>query len=293
MNYRIAYERSVNVTASSLAMVTQRLPFLKNLSPFLGATGGVKFAAPVTVSFLGTHALSGQSVMIVPLNGATETATVGVGEQFMWSFNVSRYLLRDASANTDGVVEALPPGLDFFGPQSGVMTVAGTPTEPGKYEITLFAYRFTSRMNGTTAPYTLTLNVEEPVGNPPAFELYMADFFTEEELKDPAITGPTADPDMDGIDNQMEFVLELDPGAPSPMPGTIGTDPNDSRTIRYEIPLNVLAVDEMVSFEESTSLEGDWQPAPDGMIERTEEMIVLTTPAAGKKFYRLKVLVEE
>jgi hypothetical protein len=291
MNYRIAYERSVNVMASSLAMVAQRLPFLKTLSPFLGTTGGINFAAPVTVSFLGTHALSGQSITIVPLNGATETATVGVGEQFVWSFNVSRYMLRDASANTDGVTEILPEGLDFFGPQSGVMTVAGTPSVPGEYEVILFAYRLTNRQQGTTAPYTLTLTVEGPVDESSPFDGFMAVFFNEEELLDPAITGPTADPDLDGIDNQMEFVLDLDPAAPDSMPGTIGLDPNNPQMLRYEIPLNALAVDETISFEETTNLEGDWQAAPTEMVERRDELIVLTAPLAGKKFYRLKVLV--
>lgn len=290
MNYRIAYERAVNVTASSLAMVAQRLPFLKNLSPFLGATGGVKFAAPVTVSFLGTHALSGQSVMIVPLNGATETATIGVGEQFVWSFNVSRYILRDASANTNGVVESLPPGLDFFGPQSGVMTVAGTPTEPGEYEITLFAYRFTSRNAGTTAPYTLTLTVE---GSASPFEEFLAGFYSGDDLLDPLIVGPNADPDADGIDNAMEFVLDLNPSFPDSMPGMIGVDPSDPQMLRYEIPVNALASETTIGFEESTNLEGEWQAVLAEFVERTNERIVLTVPLAARKFYRLKVIVEE
>ena len=36
MNYRIAYDRAVNVTASGLAMVAQRLPLVKNLTPIFG-----------------------------------------------------------------------------------------------------------------------------------------------------------------------------------------------------------------------------------------------------------------
>ncbi|MEN8774798.1 MAG: hypothetical protein ABF379_12980 [Akkermansiaceae bacterium] len=290
MNYRIAYERAVNMTASGLAMMAQRLPFLKNLTPFFGTSGGIHFAAPVTVSFLGTHALSGQSIMIVPLNGATDTETIGVGEQFVWSFNVSRYSLQTASADTDGVSESLPEGLDFFGPQSGVMTVAGIPTEPGEYEIVLFAYRRISRQAGTTAPYTLTLTVE---GSVSPFQSFMTDFFTEEEFADPAIVGPTADPDLDGIDNQMEFVLDLDPAVPDSMPGTIGKDPGDPQKLRYELPLNVLATEAIVEFEETVSLEGQWQPAPAEFVERTDDKIVLTAPLADQKFYRLKVVVEE
>ena len=290
MNYRIAYERAVNVTVSSLAMVAQRLPFLKNLTPFLGTTGGINFAAPVTMSFLGTHALSGQSITIVPLNGATDTETVGAGEQFIWSFNVSSYQLRDASAITNGVPETLPEGLDFFGPQSGVMTIAGTPTKPGEYEIVLFAYRFMSRQAGTTAPYTLTLTVE---GSASPFEEFLAGFYSGDDLLNPLIVGPSADPDADGIDNAMEFVLDLDPSSPDSMPGMIGVDPNDPQMLRYEIPVNALASETTIGFEESTSLEGEWQAVPAEFVERTDERIALTTPLAGRKFYRLKVIVEE
>lgn len=290
MNYRIAYERAVNVTVSSLAMVAHRLPFLKNLTPFLGTTGGINFAAPVTMSFLGTHALSGQSITIVPLNGATDTETVGVGEQFIWSFNVSSYQLRDASAITNGVPETLPEGLDFFGPQSGVMTIAGTPTKPGEYEIVLFAYRFMSRQAGTTAPYTLTLTVE---GSASPFEEFLAGFYSGDDLLNPLIVDPNADPDADGIDNAMEFVLDLDPSSPDSMPGMIVVDPSDPQMLRYEIPVNALASETTIGFEESTNLEGEWQAVLAEFVERTNERIVLTVPLAARKFYRLKVIVEE
>ena len=63
MNYRIAYERTLNLVASGLAMAAQRLPLIKNLSPIFGAAGGSNFAAPLTVTFVGTHALSGQSIV--------------------------------------------------------------------------------------------------------------------------------------------------------------------------------------------------------------------------------------
>lgn len=289
MNYRIAYERTVNITASGLAMVAQRLPFLKNLTPFLGTTGGINFVAPVTVSFLGTHALSGQSITIVPLNGATDTATVGVGEQFVWSFNVSRHTLRDASADTNDTPETLPEGLDFFGPQSGVMTVGGTPTVPGEYEIVLLAYRRTSRLGGTTAPYTLTLTVE---GGASPFDEFMSEFFTEGEFSDPLLVGPLSDPDADGIQNQMEFLLNLDPTKPDSMPGTVGVDPEDPSMWRYEIPVNALAGSVSAKFEESTNLGTDWSDVPTENVERTEQAITLRVPLTDKKFYRLKAGLE-
>jgi hypothetical protein len=121
----------------------------------------------------------------------------------------------------------------------------------------------------------------------------MSDHFTAEELANPAITGATADPDLDGIDNAMEFVLDLNPSAFDAMPGTIGVDSNNHQMLRYEIPLNGLATAATVGFEESASLEGQWQPTLGEFVERTDTMIVLTAPLAGKKFYRLKVTLEE
>ncbi|MDA7866272.1 hypothetical protein N9A70_05805, partial [Akkermansiaceae bacterium] len=107
------------------------------------------------------------------------------------------------------------------------------------------------------------------------------------------IVGPNADPDADGIDNQMEFVLDLDPSSPDSMPGMIGVDPSDPQMLRYEIPVNAFASETTIGFEESTSLEGEWQAVPAEFVERTDERIALTTPLAGRKFYRLKVIVEE
>lgn len=293
MKYRIAYERTVNVLASSLAMVAQRLPFLKSLTPIFGATGGVNLAAPLTVTFVGTHALSGQSVTIVPQDGASETATVTVGDQFSWRFVVSQYVLRAASANTDGVLETLPEGLSFFGPDNGSGTIflAGIPTVPGEYEITIFGYRFENRTRGTTAPYLLTLTVDPGVEEDP-FAFFLTEFWAGSDLDDPALVAPTADPDGDGITNEMEFVLDLDPTKPETMPGTFGIDPDDATKMRYAIPLNVAAGAVAVSFEEGSDLQADWQDVASENVTRTDAAIVLSIPIVGKKFYRLKVMLE-
>jgi hypothetical protein len=293
MNYRIAYERAVNVTASGLAMVVQRLPLIKNLSPIFGATGGGNFAAPLAVTFVGTHALSGQSIMLQQTNTSepTDVVEIEVGEAFQWEFKATRYNILSFSIIDDNGIEQLPAGVVSIGPQSGIGTIGGIPEEAGTFTYTITGYRGDNQRSSQTVPFSLTLIVEDPTASP--FKIFMSDYFTAEELANPAITGPTADPDLDGIDNAMEFVLDLSPATPDVMPGMIGVDPNDPQMLRYEIPLNALSTEAVVGFEESTSLEGDWQPSIGEFVERTDTMIVLTAPLAGKKFYRLKVIIEE
>ena len=293
MNYRIAYERAVNVTASGLAMVAQRLPLIKNLTPIFGATGGSHFAAPLAVTFVGSHALSGQSIMLQQTNTSepTDVVEIEVGEAFQWEFKATRYNILSFSIIDDNGNEQLPPGVVSIGPQSGIGTIGGIPEEAGTFTYTITGYRGDNQRSSQTAPFDLTLIVEDPVESP--FKVFMSDYFSADELANPAITGPAADPELDGIDNTMEFVLDLNPLASDSIPGAIGLDSNDPQMLRYEIPLNGFATETTVGFEESTSLEGSWQPASGGVVERTDTMIVLTAPLAGKKFYRLKVIVEE
>lgn len=292
MKFEIIKQRTFNVLSGTLAMTAQRLPFLKNLTPFLGAGGSIPMAAPLSVTFVGTHALSGQSVTVTPLSGASDTATVGVGEEFLWSFKSSRYVMRDASADTDGVPETLPEGLSITGGQSGIFFIAGLPSVPGTYEIVVRGYRFTSRNQGTTAPYTLTLTVEGGSAPLTPFEEFVATFWQGNDLDDPTIVGPTADPDEDGIENQLEFILDLDPTRPDTMPGEIGPDPQNPDQIRYEIPLNALANEVNVTFEETTNLAEGWDPVDVAAIQRTEELIVLTAPKADKRLFRIRVSLD-
>ena len=292
MKFEIIKQRTFNVLSGTLAMTAQRLPFLKNLTPFLGAGGSIPMAAPLSVTFVGTHALSGQSVTVTPLSGASDTATVGVGEEFLWSFKSSRYVMRDASADTDGVPETLPEGLSITGGQSGIFFIAGLPSVPGTYEIVVRGYRFTSRNQGTTAPYTLTLTVEGGSAPLTPFEEFVATFWQGNDLDDPTIVGPTADPDEDGIENQLEFILDLDPTRPDTMPGEIGPDPQNPDQIRYEIPLNALANEVNVTFEETTNLAEGWDPVDLAAIQRTEELIILTAPKADKRLFRIRVSLD-
>lgn len=287
MNLRIAYERSVNVLASSLAMAAQRLPFLKNLTPIFGGTGTVNFTAPLTVTFVGTHSLSGQSITIVPVNGATNPAPGEVGEQFVWAFKASEHSLRSAKVEMDGV-EAFPPGLTLSGPQSGIFFLAGIPTEGGNFTVKITGYRNPNFGGNATVPYVLSLDIEGE-GSGGAFDNFVATFWSGDDLSDPLLVGPRADPDSDGIENVMEFVLDLDPTKPEAMPGTMGVDPSDSTMLRYEIPLNSLAGAFEVGFEQSSNLDGDWKDVPASNVTRIEDKVVLSAPLGDRKYYRFKV----
>lgn len=274
-------------------MVAQRLPLLKNLTPIFGGTGGSHFAAPLAVTFAGTHALSGQSIMLQQTNTSepTDVIEVEIGEAFQWEFKATRYNILSFGIVNDNGTDQLPAGVVAIGPQSGIGTIGGIPEEPGTFTLTITGYRGNNQRSSQTLPLDLTLIVKDSVESP--FKIFMSDHFAAEELANPTITGPTADPDLDGIDNAMEFVLDLNPSAFDAMPGTIGVDSNNPQMLRYEIPLNGLAIETTVGFEESESLEGQWQPTLGEFVDRTDTMVVLTAPLAGKKFYRLKVTIEE
>ena len=293
MNFHLLYERSVNVLASSLAMVAQRLPFLKNLSPLLGSAGSVKFAAPLSVTFMGAQSLSGQSITIVPVNGSPNPAEASVGEPFQWAFKTSEHnplSVKVEIQTPSGFVEGIPNGL---GISSRALNwfLEGVPETPGNYTLRLTAYRGINFTRESAVPYLLTLNI---AGTASPFEEFIATFWSGEDLDNPAIGGPNADPDGDGIADVLEFVLNLDPTQREAMPGTFGSDPDDASVLRYEIPLNELAADALVIFEESISGNpDDWAPVSAEESVRTNADIILTTPRGpGKKLYRLKVILQ-
>ena len=108
-------------------------------------------------------------------------------------------------------------------------------------------------------------------------------------------SGPAADPDGDGIENLMEFVLNLDPTSRDSFPGKIRIDPADSTMISYTLPLNPDG-GEMVRFQESTSLKAnawtDIDPATsDAEVVTTADSITLKMPLAGGARKHLRMVV--
>ena len=228
MNTRIYYDRSLHALTSSLALLAQRLPFIKNLCPLLTSPATLKVATPMAVTFVGTDSLSGQTIMIVPVDGYTNPAEAQLGEEFEWVFTTNRWQMQDATA------EGLPDGLELevgTGLERGFSRIFGTPTEAGQFIVSLVAWRFPNLGGENSQTYTLTLNV---AGGADPFTAWRELNWKGTELDDLAVSGPNADPDKDGLENLLEFVLDLDPREPSQMPGEFMIDPDDENQFRYE-----------------------------------------------------------
>ena len=284
MKARLYCERSIHALTSTLALFAQRLPFIKNLCPLFSSPVSLGVATPMTVSFIGTHSSSGQSVLVVPIEGFTNPADAELGQDFQWAFTTDRYRMRDV------VIEGLPDGLTggLVTGNSGIGQIVGKPTETGEFTVTIVAWRFANLGGQSTAPYSLTINVTGPAD---PFAEWREENWNETELDDLAISGPNADPDNDGLENLLEFVLDLDPNVRSQMPGEFVVDPDDDSMFRYEIPLSADAEELNIGFQENSGLNpAQWTDVSEAGIIRTESKIALSIPRApGRKFYRLRV----
>lgn len=274
----------MHALTSTLALFAQRLPFIKNLCPLFSSPVSLGVATPMTVSFIGTHSLSGQSVLVVPIEGFTSPADAELGQDFQWAFTTDRYRMRDV------VIEGLPDGLTggLVTGNSGIGQIVGKPTETGEFTVTIVAWRFANLGGQSTAPYSLTINVTGPAD---PFAEWREENWNGTELDDLAISGPNADPDNDGLENLLEFVLDLDPNERSEIPGEFVVDPDDDSMFRYEIPLRADAEELNIGFQQNSTLDpAQWTEVSEAGIIRTESKIVLSIPRApGRKFYRLRV----
>ncbi len=148
---------------------------------------------------------------------------------------------------------------------------------------------------GQDTAWVDTVRIEDELGQ------WLAKWFTEEEISNPAISGLDVDHDRDGLRNRMEFALDLNPKAPSqgsaalPRPEmvTVNGTPHlslvyrrpSTRTVRLTFTLrtstNLAAWTDVVTSEEIVSESGGIQT------------VRLTDPAplsaARTKFARLRV----
>ena len=124
---------------------------------------------------------------------------------------------------------------------------------------------------------------------PPPFVLWQIAEF-EDDAQNPAIAGPTADPDHDGTENLLEYALGMDPNTPDTLPMTTDlVDVSGTDYLRLTIPRNPAATD--ITFLVQTS--GDLQAwsAIDTVIETDTPSLLIVRDAIGgsPRFIRLAV----
>ncbi|MEN8848759.1 MAG: hypothetical protein ABF377_11880 [Akkermansiaceae bacterium] len=287
MNLRIQAQRATHLLSSTLAVVAQRLPFIKHFAPLISSPATLRLATPLTVSFAGIDTLTGQTTFVTPLNGFDNPAEATVGESFEWLFQTGG---NHTAASYS--VTGLPPGTSYSyglaGPNGAVFpggTITGSVTVPGTFQVTIIGYRFANLRGNQTPPYTLTINATQAAS---PFETWQQQFWMGDDLANEAISGPNADPDGDNIPNLLEFTLELNPTTKQALPGTFGDDPDDPELLLWEVPYFGAG---NLTFQESTSLDGDnWTDVPEGSIEVLPNSIQFraSTEDATKKFFRLK-----
>ncbi|MGC6427704.1 MAG: hypothetical protein ACON5H_12020 [Akkermansiaceae bacterium] len=300
MKTSILLQKTTHYLGTSLTLVSQRLPFIQHFAPLLSSPASLRIATPLVTSFAGTHTLTGQTTMIMPVAGSENPLNLETGQEFKWEFDSARY------GTGSSAVNGLPPeasysfGYEIFFNGQGVPsgrggTISGAINVPGTYQVTIVGFRRPNQGGNQTPPYSLTINVTDPV-----VELTPEELFEEwRELNwlggdatNDAISGPNADPDNDEIPNILEYALDLDPNEAKRLETLdghyFGRLPGDNVLLLWEIPY--LGTANLI-FEstEDPSDEQSWEHVPDSEFERTETTVRLVTPMnSTKRFYRLR-----
>jgi hypothetical protein len=111
--------------------------------------------------------------------------------------------------------------------------------------------------------------------------------FTALELSDPALSGETADPDADGLDNLIEYALGLPPKSPDPSPAGAG---EVDGCLALTFTKSATATDITWNAEVTADLS-DWQPAV--VLTQTATTFsardFISIEDAARRFIRLKI----
>ena len=130
------------------------------------------------------------------------------------------------------------------------------------------------------------------------FALWQNSQFTLQELANPSISGPTADPDGDGLTNDQEYLFGLPPkvGNPSPSPAIAlsGNQITLSFTAMIATGPGYAGLTRRYTLESSSALGSQtWTPIPGySNIAGNNQTVTYTAATTGPpKFFRLSVRV--
>ena len=159
------------VSIFMLAMLLQRTPVIKYMMQFeKAATAPIaKMIRAFTVSAAslgGLHSLSGATEYVV---NPASPASSKVGEEFALAFDVDG---APGGASSWRITGDIPPGMAIDGlvgnniNTEDSVTITGTPTTVGSYNITIKPFNGTNQTRQTWISTTITINVAE-APNPP------------------------------------------------------------------------------------------------------------------------------
>ncbi|MBX7209530.1 MAG: putative Ig domain-containing protein [Verrucomicrobiaceae bacterium] len=215
---------------------------------------------------------------------------------------ISFSLLEGLSATTVGTLSATDPDSgDTFTytlvpPVDGPFTIAanGTlSTTAALNYLTATSHALTARVTdsgGLTDEALVTVYVQ-----PTPTTQWRTTYFNSTQLADPNISGPTADPDADGLKNLLEYALGLTPGTADTLSTRVTHDLvniSGSNYLRLSITRNPAATDITLTVEVSSDLT-TWTAVPTVIETNTSTSLIVRDivpmTSAAKRFMRLKV----
>jgi len=164
-------------------------------------------------------------------------------------------------------------------------------TTPALMATTSYWVKITNAANPTGAnSAAATVNVVE------TFSDWQTAQFTQQQLQNASFSGPTADPDGDGITNQNEYILGLSPTTSNPSPGPTVSKSGNQITLGFTA--KAAAGAGYAGTTRHYSLEsrdqfgtGTWTAVPgyEDIVATGQPISYSTTISAQKRFYHLRV----
>lgn len=157
--------------------------------------------------------------------------------------------------------------------------------EPG----TIYQYRIRA-IGYEPSEWSAILSVQSRFITHTTYSGWAEIYFTPEELNNPSISAPTADPDADGLANKLEYLLMLDPLADDsdnpayPAMDIIGLEGSHYLTFRFSWSLD--AADAVISLQGSSDLTS-WEPIP--LDDPALHLFIKDEPADNPQRRSLKI----